>query len=466
MNKKSASLIIFIVSILLLFLIHPSVEKNNPQDVTGFPVGAVLAQDLPSSGVQQIQNVMQLLQEEYISEVDSNEMLSGAVEGLKGYLKARNVDVTGIENPVSPQRTPEANIRAFGRVYEEIALKYGQKYKEENLIHAALSGAIKVIQDKYDDPYTVAMNPEQYRLLQEQLNSTGFSGIGILIELDKENNNTLMVVEPIEGTPAQEAGLQAGDLIIRINGVSTRGMSLDVASARIRGPENSTVKLTIQRKGSKPFDVDVARKNIVVKSLTWESKNDVGYIKLRFFGETTPEEYIEAISRLKEMKVKGIVLDLRNNGGGYVDAAIQVCSAFANPGTTVTSMVNYRKGIRNKYESYNSISLDLPLIVLINNYSASASEITAGFVKDLKLGKLLGSKTFGKGSVQTIHRISGGGAVKFTTAHYLTPKGIDINKKGIEPDITVEMDPAFIGGNKDIQLKKAMEIIRANTKRS
>lgn len=453
MNRKKHILIIALI-LAISFLL------------TGFQADFALAQEdsgagYNETGLREIHNSLQLLDEEYINDVDTNELLQGTIEGLKSYLKARKVDVSDIENPVSKDRTLESNLRSFGKEYSKILAKYGGKFKEENLVYAALGGMVEVVQKKYDDPYTVAMNPEQYRMLQEQLNSKGFSGVGIFIELDKKHNNTLMVVEPIEGTPAQKAGIKPGDFIIRINGVSTRGMSLDNASSRIRGPEGTAVTLTLERKGvKKPFNVKLNRGNITVSSLRYEMKGDIGYIKLRFFGETTENEFKNALAALEDKGAKAMILDLRNNGGGYINAAVQVCSPFVQDGTVVTSVVNYRRGTRDRHEAYNGKKFKLPLVVLVNNYSASASEITAGCVQDLGIGTLIGSKTFGKGSVQTIHRIAGGGALKFTTAHYLTPKGKDINKKGIEPDIVVEMEPTRIGSKQDIQLHRALKFLK------
>ena len=418
-------------------------------------------------GIREIQSILQLLREEYIQEVDSTELLSGAMNGIKGQLKFRKLDIKDIKNPVSAKKTTEANMRAFASEYGKILMKYGDKITDEELVYAALKGMIKVLQDKYKDPYTVAMKPDEYKTLQEQLNSRGFSGIGVFIEIDKKAGNTLMVVEPIEGTPAKEAGLKPGDHIIRINGVSTRGMSIEASSGRIRGPEGSTVTLTLQRKGvEKPFDVKVKRSSIVVSSLTKEMKGDIGYIKLRFFGETTRDEFYKALREFHKQGVKGLIVDLRNNGGGYITAAVQVCSPFVRPGTVITSVVNYRKGTRDKHESYPSIQEDIPLVLLVNKYSASASEITAGCIQDLGLGVLIGTKTFGKGSVQTIHRIEGGGAVKYTSAHYLTPKGKDINKKGIFPDINVEMDPTLMGTKNDVQLNRALNYLKSKISKS
>ncbi|MCD4786026.1 MAG: S41 family peptidase [Candidatus Eremiobacteraeota bacterium] len=418
------------------------------------------------AGIREIYKVLQILRDEYISEVDTNSLMRGALKGIKDYLKLKRQDVSGLKDPILDERTPEANLRAFGKEYNKILMIYGGEFNEQVIVDAALKGMAKVIQKTYDDPYTVAMDKKEFHILQEQLNSRGFSGIGIFMEMDRKAKKKLMVVEPIEGTPAYKAGLKPGDYILRINGVSTRGMSMDSASSRIRGAIGSEVILTIRRRNVKsPFDVKIKRKNIVVSSLKQKLIGNIGYIRLRFFGQTTKGEFENALIKLHRGGAKALVLDLRNNGGGYIRAAVYVCSHFVDPETVITSVVNYRKGNRDANKSYDYNRETLPLVILVNEYSASASEITAGCMQDLGKGVLIGAKTFGKGSVQTIYPVKGGGAIKYTSAHYLTPKGRDINKKGINPDIKVKMDPIYMGGKKDIQLQKALRYLKRKMSR-
>jgi len=469
MNKRTNLSIItlLILTILLSFTcLNPVYASEKVKSGVFLAENDSYKEPVDEAGLREIYRVLQILRDEYISEVDTTQLMKGAIEGIKDYLKLKKQDISGIEDPISDKRTLEANLRAFGREYNKILMKYGGKFKEQEIVDAALKGMANVIQKTFDDPYTVAMDKKEFRILQEQLNSRGFSGIGIFMEKDKKAKEKLMVVEPIEGTPAYNAGLKPGDYIIRINGVSTRGMSLDSASSRIRGTIGTEVILTIQRKGvKKPFDVKIKRNNIIVKSLKHKLIGNVGYIKLRFFGETTKEEFENALIKLRRDGAKALVLDLRNNGGGYIKAAVYVCSHFVDPDTIITSVVNYRKGTRDVNKSYDYTRETLPLVILVNEYSASASEITAGCMKDLGTGVLMGTKTFGKGSVQTICPLKGGGAIKYTSAHYLTPKGRDINKKGINPDIEVKMDTIYIGGEKDIQLKKALRYLRRKMSR-
>ncbi|MCE1246925.1 MAG: S41 family peptidase [Firmicutes bacterium] len=461
LKKPAVAAILFIAVFILAGLVN-SGNLNflpvKPAYATGFDLNG---DDSDKDDISEIKNVIDLLQDEYIKDLDQTRLLNGAMDGLKSFLKLKKKDISGIQNNIRADKTDEANWRAFGVEYSKLLMKYGGEFKNRELEFAALRGMTEVIQKSNDDPYTVAMDPKEYRVLQEQLNSRGFSGVGVFIEQDKKNNNKLMIVEPIEGTPAYESGIKPGDYILRINGVSTRGMSIDNASSRIRGPEGSTVVLTLERKGLKqPLDIKVKRSSIVVSSLKAEMMGNIGYIKLRFFGDTTRNEFEEALSKLEDKGAKGLIIDLRNNGGGYINAAVQVCNPFLKAGTVVTSVVNYRKGTKDHYKSWGSDHNQLPLVILVNKYSASASEITAGCIQDLGVGVLVGTKTFGKGSVQTIHQVAGGGAVKFTTAHYLTPKGKDINKIGIVPDIKVDMDPVLMGTKNDKQLQRAVSYLK------
>ncbi|HPZ09921.1 MAG TPA: S41 family peptidase, partial [Candidatus Eremiobacteraeota bacterium] len=295
----------------------------------------------------------------------------------------------------------------------------------------------------------------------ESMSGGNFTGVGIYIELDREVDNQLTVVEPIEGTPGYEAGLKSGDWIIKIDGKSTKGVNLDNAVTQIRGPEGSIVTLTIQRKGvDEPIEFKIKRAFIHVSTVVSKIVNEnVGYIKLRLFGSETNREIDQAMTDLEKKGAKAFILDLRNNGGGYVTAAVDVSSKFLKEGEDIVSIKD-RFGGKNRYKSYGTVHELFPLVILVNNFSASASEITAGAVRDGKRGILLGTKTFGKGSVQTIYPLDKGGAIKITTAHYFTPRGRNINEKGLKPDIIVEMDDDLIGTDKDIQMEEAVKYLQ------
>jgi len=417
--------------------------------------------DRKSAGTQIVSNVIDLLKNEYIGEIDANRLLTSAIDGMEKYLKQKKMSVEGLENNIKSESSFNDNLNAFADTFEKVLLANEESLTENDLTYAALSGIVEALQKANNDPYTVVLDQQEFKELKEQLSSEGFSGIGIVLELDKNNNNALMVVEPMEGSPAEEAGLKAGDYILDINGFSTRGLSLDAAAKRIRGPVNTPVILQIKRKNQEPFRVTVNRRIIHTTSLSHRMYDNVGYIRLRFFGETTEDEFRVALEKLKKEGARGLILDLRNNGGGYIISAVRVCSNFLSPDTLVTSVVNYRNQTREDHTAYGNGNIRLPLVILINEFSASASEITAGCLQDTGTGVLIGQKSFGKGSVQTLYQIPGVGAIKYTSAHYLTPKGRDIDHLGIEPDIEVKMDSALIGTPEDVQMKKALTYLKS-----
>jgi carboxyl-terminal processing protease len=336
--------------------------------------------------------------------------------------------------------------------------KYGGRIPKELISYAALCGILKGV----EDPYTVYMTPREYSTLMEQMQSASFAGIGIYIEMDPDNNHSLTVIETIEGTPAQKAGLKTGDIIAEIDGKPTKGVSIDVAVSRLRGLQGTPVVLTIQRKGSDgPLHYTITREKIRVRSVTSKMlDNNIGYVKLRLFGEDTSLELQEALKSLRDQGMKSVILDLRNNGGGYINAAVDISSIFINRGDPVVRVID-KNGNSKSHLARGDFKLDSPLMVLVNKYSASASEITAGALKDYNRGVLIGTKTFGKGSVQQVRPFPDGSALKITMSHYYTPKGKDIDKNGLEPDYKVEMEPKEVGKDKDPQLDRAIELLKS-----
>jgi len=406
-----------------------------------------------------MEKIYNLVKKEFVTSFDQKAFFNGAFEGIKKALKDKRITFKEIpEFTYDENKDDTENLRDFKIKLRHTVDEYkSEDLTEDDLLNAALNGMI----DKLDDPYTVYLDAKEFDRLNESMSGGNFTGVGIYIELDREVDNQLTVVEPIEGTPGYEAGLKSGDWIIKIDGKSTKGVNLDNAVTQIRGPEGSIVTLTIQRKGvDEPIEFKIKRAFIHVSTVVSKIVNEnVGYIKLRLFGSETNREIDQAMTDLEKKGAKAFILDLRNNGGGYVTAAVDVSSKFLKEGEDIVSIKD-RFGGKNRYKSYGTVHELFPLVILVNNFSASASEITAGAVRDGKRGILLGTKTFGKGSVQTIYPLDKGGAIKITTAHYFTPRGRNINEKGLKPDIIVEMDDDLIGTDKDIQMEEAVKYLQ------
>jgi carboxyl-terminal processing protease len=304
----------------------------------------------------------------------------------------------------------------------------------KKLIYGAIKGMTNSL-----DPHSSFMAPEEFKELQIETKGS-FSGIGIEITM---KDNLLIVVSPIEGTPAYRAGLQAGDRIVKIDGQSTKNMNLIDAVRKIRGAKGSSVNLTIIRENAeKPKTVSLVREIIPIRSVRVRYIDDIGYIRITNFQDKTDHDLKQAFNDLnvKCKPLRGIILDLRNDPGGLLDQAVKVSDEFLSSGLIVYTEGRNKAQTMRFYANENSSSLEksIPLVVLINEGSASASEIVAGAMQDRKRGFLIGTKSFGKGSVQTIIPLEDGSALRLTTAHYYTPSGRVINEKGITPDIVVE----------------------------
>ena len=351
-----------------------------------------------------------------------------------------------------------AHISSLNTISSEVAsLSASTGLSTSLLWYATIQGLMAAM----DDPYTLLLTPKDYRSLMEQMQAGTFGGIGVFIQQDKNNGNQLTVFEPIEGTPAYRAGILPEDLIIKINDEPTKTMPIDVAMAKLRGQVGTSVVLLIKRKTSdKLLKFTIVRENIKIHSVSCKLINKtVGYIKIRTFGDDTAKEFAKAMNALESKNIRSLIIDLRNNGGGLINAAQDLCSYMLGAGKTVVS-VSDRTGRKNYLKSHGVSDLKIPCIVLINKYTASASEITAGALQDYGLAKLMGGKSYGKGSVQELLPLRNGGAFKITVAHYFTPKNRNINKIGITPDIKKEMDVTKVGRPGDIQLKAAVEYLK------
>ena len=329
-------------------------------------------------------------------------------------------------------------LNLFGDVFERVRADYVEKPDDSKLVESAINGMLAGL-----DPHSSYMDPKSFRDMQVQTRGE-FGGLGIEVTME---DGLVKVVAPIDETPAAKAGVMANDIITHLDNEAVQGLTLNQAVDKMRGPVNTKIKLTIMRKGAdKPIEVTIVRDIIRVKSVRWRPQDsDIGYIRVTQFNEQTTDGLKQAITELNAQlgadKIKGYVLDLRNNPGGLLDQAISVSDTFLEKGEIVST-----RG-RNPEETqrFNARPGDLiknkPLIVLINGGSASASEIVAGALQDHKRATLIGTRSFGKGSVQTIIPLgAGNGALRLTTARYYTPSGRSIQAKGISPDIEVLQD--------------------------
>lgn len=298
-------------------------------------------------------------------------------------------------------------------------------------------GAARGMMEALDDPYSLYLDPDMRELESSSLKGE-FEGIGAVVGI---SDKQIEIISPYAGYPAAEAGLKPGDKILEIDGGTTEGMTVGEAALKIRGPAGTEVRLLILREGeSEPFEVSVVRQKILDKSVYSERKGNIGYIRLTIFSQKTDIELVSALKfMLAEGRIDGIVLDLRNNGGGLLDASIDVASQFLSDGMVVDVVDG--NGRHSPYDvRKGGLATDIPLIVLVNNGSASASEVLAGALQDYGRAKLAGQKTYGKGSVQIISNLKDGGAIHLTIARWYTPNGRPINGVGLEPDFLLDLE--------------------------
>lgn len=348
----------------------------------------------------------------------------------------------------------------FWRVWETVQKKYvEQPVDDVSLFHGALTGLV----DSLNDPYSVYMPPQQAEAFSNDLKGE-FGGIGAEIGIKEDR---LVVVAPLADSPAERAGLRARDFILEIGATSTVGMTVEEAVSLIRGPKGTEVVLSVLRpdNGEEPMHFTIARDTIVVKSVRAETKqtplgSSVAYIEVRQFNEETVPLFDKAIREQLLKKPRGIILDLRSNPGGYLDAAIDVAGSWL--GSDIAVIERKTGGLEESFRSNRTARLfGIPTVVLVNGGSASGSEIVAGALQDLGHATLVGEKTFGKGSVQDYEELPDGGALKLTIAEWLTPNKRAINKVGIAPDIEVPFTKEDYNADRDPQLQKALELIDA-----
>ena len=333
---------------------------------------------------------------------------------------------------------------------------YNKDIKDENLETGLLKGLVAGL----GDPYSQYLTAEEMAKLSET--TTGkFQGIGVIISPDEDG--TVTVISPIKGSPADRAGIESGDKILKINGKDFSAEKINEASKEMRGEKGTTVKiLLLKKKNLKTEEVEIKREEIKIDSIIKDKIGDLGYIGITMFDEETGKDFVKALNELTSEGVKGIILDMRGNPGGVVDAAVEIGDAIL-PKTSFVTLKDNKGEVVQDYkldDKYN----DIKMVVLVNEGSASASEILAGAIRDLDRAKIIGKTSYGKGVVQNVMSLPGGDGLKLTTSEYFTPSGKSINKKGIVPDIEVDLpdDVEGIGidyKDTDTQLQKAIEVI-------
>lgn len=337
----------------------------------------------------------------------------------------------------------------FWDAWKLVTEKYVGKYDAQKMVYGAVKGMVEGL----GDPYSSFLEPELNKNFLEDL-SGQLEGIGA--ELTQKDGK-LVVVAPLDNSPAKKAGLKAQDEILEIDGVSTANLSLDESISKIRGKSGSEVKLLINRSDfTTPREFKITREKIIIKSVSYEMKGDIGYIKISQFGDDTSDLTREAANALLAKKPKAIILDLRDNPGGYLDSSIDVASLFMDRGVVVKEQ--YKDGrIEELKTTLEGILAKYKVIVLVNEGSASASEIVAGALRDNRDSIIIGKKTFGKGSVQELENLQSNAALRITVAKWLTPNGATIDKEGIKPDVEVDLTLEDLAAGRDPQLDRALE---------
>ncbi|MEK7180740.1 MAG: S41 family peptidase [Patescibacteria group bacterium] len=382
-----------------------------------------------------------------------------------GFDSGRNVPKTilvrGVDNIKNPGNIT-ADFITFWEAWNLINKEYlkAPEVKNQDKVYGAISGLINSL----GDPNSEFFNPDDGKKFGEDVQGN-FGGIGAEIGMDSGH---LIVVSPLKGTPAEKAGLKPKDFIVEINSTSTEGMSVEGAVKIIRGEIGTKVKLTIIREGlEKPRDFSITRENISIPTLDFEMKDgDIAYVALRSFNANANSLFFNAMTKILSNGSRGMVLDLRNNPGGFLQVAIDLAGWFLPRGTLVVKEASRIEGEKKFLSSGNAALKNFPVVVLMNGGSASASEILAGALRDQRQVKIIGEKSFGKGTVQQIESLSDGSSVKITIAHWIMPKGKLIDHVGIEPDFNIKLTDKDITDKKDPQLDKAIEILQTEIKKN
>jgi carboxyl-terminal processing protease len=424
--------------------------------VTVLPAASTLAASATLSATDsgEIATGYQHLTTDFYKKVDEQAILNSVRSQLLFALKSAGIAHASI-TPMKSSDASGANVRTIDRAIVEASAESRGKLSDHQTAYVALDGMMRSVNDRY----TVFLNPKDYAGLNEDLDGGDFGGTGIVIQID-DQTKYIVVENIVPDGPADKAGVQQDDLITAIDGTSTKGMTVQQASAKLRGKEGTSVSLTLSREGASQSPIAITRAKIHELSVYEKMfPGKIGYVELTVFGRDTGAELNAALTRLQQEGARAIVMDLRDNGGGYLDAAVAVSSKFISSGPIVS--VESRASNITTLDADDTAIDPLPLVVLVNQYTASASEITSGAIQDSGVGTIMGAKTFGKGVVQTVFPLSDGSAVKITTARYLTPRNRDINHLGISPDVPVAENkhPQFGTPGKDDQLQHALQYL-------
>lgn len=417
--------------------------------IAAFPttIGAAPAAN-PSEDLRQS---YELLTTTYYSKFDAQRLLDGARAALLNDAAKHHahVSVPALHDAGSQDANVNQLLSSITRVGASLHLSQTQ------LTYDAINGMAQALGDRY----TTFFTPEEYRQFNAALDPEKISGIGVIVRAD-EVSKYIQAEYVVPGTPAEKAGLQTGDLFATVDGKSLKGLTADDASAMLRGKPGSIVHIQAMRDGKTLPAMDITRSEVQPPTVIYKMlPQHVGYIYILAFGRDTPDEFAVALDRLQKDDVRAYILDLRDDGGGYVNSALDISSKFINSDPLLT--IEERGSHTTTVDAGSDALPRKPMAILVNRYTASASEITAGALQDNGMAVLVGEKTFGKGVMQSLTPLPDGAAIKITTAHYLTPKNHDINLKGIEPDYVVveNKDARFGDMNRDAQLQTAITIL-------
>jgi carboxyl-terminal processing protease len=415
-------------------------------------VGAApVAQALPYQVAGDVTESFQLLTATYYDTVDPQALLAAAADALVDAAHKHGVAMNPPALKVQGDR--DATIAALDAAI--VSAANTAHASPSDFAYAAIAGMAKATNDRYTQFFT----PTEFKAFNEALDPEKIGGIGVMIQPD-QTTGCVRITYVLPGTPAERAGVQVGDIITAVDGKPTKGLSVDMVSSRLRGKAGTVVAVSLQR-GTAPSVASITRENVQPPTVVFKMlDNGIGYIWVMEFGRGTVGEFDTAVSRLNGLGAKALVLDLRNDGGGYVNSALDISSRFIANKALLT--VEERGKRATTIDADNDPSINLPVTVLVNQYTASASEITAGALQDDGIGMLVGAKTFGKGVMQTLTPLPDGAAIKITTAHYLTPSKRDINLRGIDPDVRVDEnhDARFGDVATDAQLRAAIALLQ------